>query len=156
MVKNLPTIAGDLDSIPGSGRPPQKKEWLPTPIFLPVHGKRSLAGYSPQGCKEFDTTERLHFPFLVATGPSHGFVNDFAHLRLLPCVMVFCWDDCLCSVCSCKFQPGCLQFAWQLVGFQEMKVKHTRPCKIQTQNWQVFSTELWGDKTSQSQSRLKG
>ena len=25
------------------------------------HGQRSLAGYSPWGCKELDTTERLHF-----------------------------------------------------------------------------------------------
>ena len=59
------------------------------------------------------------------------------------------------QVPSCKFQPGCLQFAWQLVGFQDIEVRHTRPCKSQTQNWQVFSTELWGDKTSQSQLRLK-
>ena len=29
--------------------------------FLPgeFHGQRSLAGYSPWGCKELDTTERL-------------------------------------------------------------------------------------------------
>ena len=25
------------------------------------HGQRSLVGYSPRGCKESDTTERLHF-----------------------------------------------------------------------------------------------
>jgi len=25
------------------------------------HGQRSLVGYSPWGCKEADTTERLHF-----------------------------------------------------------------------------------------------
>ena len=33
---------------------------LPTPVFLPgeFHGQRSLAGYSPWGCKESDTTER--------------------------------------------------------------------------------------------------
>ena len=39
--------------------------WLkPTPVFLPgeVHGQRTLAGYSPQGHKESDTTEQLtHF-----------------------------------------------------------------------------------------------
>ena len=31
------------------------------PVFLPVesHGQRSLAGYSPWGHKESDTTERL-------------------------------------------------------------------------------------------------
>ena len=38
-----------------------EKEWLPTPVFLPgeFHGWRSLAGYTPWGCKELDLTERL-------------------------------------------------------------------------------------------------
>ena len=27
--------AGDPDLIPGSGRPPWRREWLPTPAFLP-------------------------------------------------------------------------------------------------------------------------
>ena len=33
---------------------PQRREWLPTPLFLPgeCHGQRSLAGYSPQDRKE--------------------------------------------------------------------------------------------------------
>ena len=33
----------------------------PTPVFLPgeSHGQRSLAGYSPWGHKESDTTEPL-------------------------------------------------------------------------------------------------
>ena len=35
--------AGDLGSIPGSGSPPGRRKWQPTP----VHGQRSLAGYSP-------------------------------------------------------------------------------------------------------------
>ena len=43
------------------GKIPWRKEWLPTPIFLPgkSHGQRNLAGYSPWGNKELDTTERL-------------------------------------------------------------------------------------------------
>ena len=38
---------------------PLEKEMHPTPIFLPgkSHGQRSLAGYSPKGRKESDTTE---------------------------------------------------------------------------------------------------
>ena len=42
---------GDPSLIPGSGRS--------TPVFLPgeSHGQRSLAGYSPWGHKESDTTE---------------------------------------------------------------------------------------------------
>ena len=55
--------AGDLGSIPGLERSPGEgmAEWLPTPIFLPgeFHEQRSLAGYSPWGCKDLDTTEWL-------------------------------------------------------------------------------------------------
>ena len=41
---------------------PVEKEMQPTPVFLPgeSHGQRSLAGYSPRGRKESDTTEQLH------------------------------------------------------------------------------------------------
>ena len=40
-----------------------RRKWQPTPVLLPgkFHGQRSLVGYSPWGCKELDTTERLHF-----------------------------------------------------------------------------------------------
>jgi len=44
--------AGDLGLIPGFnlwvGKIPWRREWLPTPVFLPgeLHGHRSLAGYS--------------------------------------------------------------------------------------------------------------
>ena len=40
---------------------PLSREWQPTPVFLPgeFHGQRSLMGYSPWGCKEWDMTERL-------------------------------------------------------------------------------------------------
>ena len=36
----------------------QRREWLPTPVFLPgeSHGERSLAGYSPWGRTESDKT----------------------------------------------------------------------------------------------------
>ena len=42
---------------------PWRRKWQPTPVLLPekFHGRRSLVGYSPWGCKESDTTERLHF-----------------------------------------------------------------------------------------------
>jgi len=38
---------------------PWSRKWQPAPVFLPgkFHGQRSLAGYSPWGCKESDTTE---------------------------------------------------------------------------------------------------
>ena len=41
----------------------------PTPVLLPgkSHGWGSLVGCSPWGCKESDTTERLHFHFSLFT-----------------------------------------------------------------------------------------
>ena len=36
-----------------------RRKWQPTPVFLPgkPHGQRSLAGYSPGGGKESNSTE---------------------------------------------------------------------------------------------------
>ena len=36
-----------------------RRAWQPTPVLLPgeYHGQRNLAGYSPQGHKEWDMTE---------------------------------------------------------------------------------------------------
>ena len=65
VVKNPPTIAGgirDAGLIPGSGRylggghgNPLQYSCLENP-----HGHRSLAGYSPWGCKKSDMTEVEH------------------------------------------------------------------------------------------------
>ena len=46
---------------PWAGNIPWRREWQPTPVFLPgeFHGQRSLAGYSLWGHKESDITERL-------------------------------------------------------------------------------------------------
>ena len=52
---------GDLGSILNlpSGIFPWRREWLPTPVFLPreFHGQRSQVGYGPWGRKELDVTE---------------------------------------------------------------------------------------------------
>ena len=52
---------------------PWRREWQPTPVFLPgeSHEQRSLAGYSPGGHKELDTTYQLKN-------------NNLAHRLLLP------------------------------------------------------------------------
>ena len=41
------------------GKIPWRRAWQSTPVFLPgeSHGQRSLAGYSPKGRTESDTTE---------------------------------------------------------------------------------------------------
>ena len=44
-----------------------RREWQSTPVFLSgeFHGQRSLAGYSPWGCKESDVTEQLTLILLL-------------------------------------------------------------------------------------------
>ena len=58
IVKNLPAMQETLFD-PWVRKIPWRREWLPTPAFLPgeSHGQRSLAGYSSWGCKELDTIE---------------------------------------------------------------------------------------------------
>ena len=48
---------------PWVGKIPWRRKWQPTPVFLPEksHRQRSLAVYSPWGCKEVDTTQWLHY-----------------------------------------------------------------------------------------------
>ena len=62
--KENPSVnAGDVSKRPEFdpwvGKIPWRRAWQPTPLLLPgeSHGQRSLAGYSPQGRKELDTTE---------------------------------------------------------------------------------------------------
>ena len=62
MVMNPPANAGDIkiyEFNPWVGKIPWRRAWQPTPVFLPgeSHGRRSMAGHSPQGHKEWDMTE---------------------------------------------------------------------------------------------------
>ena len=80
-VKASACNAGDLGSIPGSGRFPWRRKWQPTPVFLPgeSHGQRSLVGYSPRGCKESDTTEQLYIHFTFTLGSKIIMELDCSH-----------------------------------------------------------------------------
>ena len=64
MVKNLPEIVRKIS---------WRREWLPTSVFLlgEFHGQRNLAGCSPWGCKESDTTEQLTGPRLYMHTHTH-------------------------------------------------------------------------------------
>ena len=61
-VKNLPASAGDIRDVgssPWVTKISWRKVWQPPQVFLPgeSHGQRSLAGYSPWGCTELESTE---------------------------------------------------------------------------------------------------
>ena len=60
-VKHLPTMQ-ESQVLSLGHEDPWKRKWQPTTVLLPEksHGWLNLVGYSPWGCKESDTTERLH------------------------------------------------------------------------------------------------
>ena len=62
VVKNPPANAGDLGSIPGSGRSPGEGNGNPFPHSCSgkSHGQRRLVGCCPQGYKELEATEQLN------------------------------------------------------------------------------------------------
>ena len=51
--------AAEPGSVPGSGRSPGEENSNPLQYSCLENGLRSLVGYSPWGCKESDTAERL-------------------------------------------------------------------------------------------------
>ena len=59
-VKNLPQFRR-TGLYPWVQNIPWRRKQQPTPVFLPgkSHWQRSQVGYSPEGCKELDTTEWL-------------------------------------------------------------------------------------------------
>ena len=73
-VKGLPTIRETWVQSLGWEDPLEKEM---APVLLPgkSHGQRSLVGYSPQGHKESDMTERLHFPTLKLEATNSNHIN---------------------------------------------------------------------------------
>ena len=63
-----------------------RREWQPTPVFLPgeSQGQRSLAGYSPWGCKELDMTESLSIYIYT-----HIRTHTHTRIYLLACNILF-------------------------------------------------------------------
>ena len=61
--------AGNLGSIPGLGRSPEK-EMATHPVFLPgeSHGQRSLMGYSTWSSKELNVTKQLTISLFFSDG----------------------------------------------------------------------------------------
>ena len=79
---------GDMGSIPGLGRSPGggNGNRLQYSCLENPHGQRGLVGYSPWGCKELDTTERLstaHILFKIFTYWPHWVFTVVCGLTLI-------------------------------------------------------------------------
>ena len=67
---------------PWFGKIPWRREWQAIPVSLPgeFHGQRSLAGYSPWGCKESDMTEWLQLSLFTLLADQHSLWNGGAYV----------------------------------------------------------------------------
>ena len=72
---------------PWVGKIPWRRSRQPTLVFLPgkSHGQRSLAGYSPWGCKELNTTEWLSMPTLYNNLSKHLLRTPVYQVLVLLC-----------------------------------------------------------------------
>ena len=101
---------------PWVGKIPWRRKRRPTPVFLPgeFHGQRSLAGYSPWGCKELDTTEWLSLYFTsVSFGQAFHLCDWFVSLWSSACTLGpdLCGPAQGCSRCSSGGR-GCDPAPW--------------------------------------------
>ena len=73
MIKNLPADARHGFN-PWVRKIPWQRKWQPTPVFLPEksHEQRSLAGYSPWGCKRLATTEHITVVLVIKNPPANA------------------------------------------------------------------------------------
>ena len=81
---------GDPGSIPGLGRSPGGEHGNPLKYSLEnPHGQRSLAGYSPWGHKESDTTEQL-------STAQHMILLPFSFFQLIFLLKDSCFKELCC------------------------------------------------------------
>ena len=85
VIKNLPVNAGDIRDtglIPGLGRPPWRKAWQPTPVYLPGEslGQGILVGYSAWATKSWTRLKWLSTLLSIIT-KLHVRPTEFIRLR---------------------------------------------------------------------------
>ena len=103
---------------------PWRRIWQPTAVFLPgeSHGPRSLAGYSPWGRKESDTTEatKHSIPYIMCfqpknLWPSSGLNNSqpwlLQVLLLLQSLFFFHWKGQTHDAIFLNYLPCLLQLS---------------------------------------------
>ena len=87
MVKHLPRTRRPRFN-PCVGKISWRRKWQPTPVLLSgkCHAQRSLVGYSPWGRRESDTTEQLHFHFLLHY---NRIIFDVLYFFLMLIILIF-------------------------------------------------------------------
>ena len=107
-VKNLPAIRRSCRFDPWVEKIPWRRAWQPTPAFRPgeSHGRSSLAGYSPWGHRELDTTETTQHTCVHVAGSLFGAADaDIALQSNWVCMSVTKSRPTLSDLINCS-PPG--------------------------------------------------
>ena len=121
---------------PCVGKIPWKRAWQPTPGFLSgeSHGQKNLMGYSPQLCKESDTTEATqHACTHVSVNlPPQNFLLVGSCHALLICKQAFFigfeLSSTLCELFACCFLVKCyhllnISLVQSVMGFEKQSLQ---------------------------------
>ena len=123
--------AGDLGSILGLGRSPGGGHGSPLQYSCleNPHGQRSLAGYSPLGAKESDTTERLS----THTHTAEGLLSAYTYPILIYICQIL--EKRKCRVLN-KFRKPLVQCFPKIVSESVeslLKIQGSRFCSLSTE-----------------------
>ena len=105
-----------------------RREWLPTPGFLPgeFHRQRSLVGYSPWDCKESDMTEWLSLSLILYL-PVDSFIVPMLHLggTSVALLIAVCCCCCCCLVAK-SYLTLCEPKDYSLQGSSVLGISQAR------------------------------
>ena len=133
-----------------------RREWLPTPVFLPgeFHGQRSLAGYSPWGCKELDMAERLTLKPLTLTDGILA-IHSFRKIYWHHCVPDTVLNTCKIWTKQCPSPQGAYNLKEKTNNKQTNKVMSAGEQKnkaekrnVRKQEQELFYMSLLSEKTT--------
>ena len=103
VIKNLPAM--QETRVPSlDWEVPRRRKWQPTAVFLPgeSRGQRILAGYSPCGCKQSDTTEWVNSSSMLRTTIYDYLKTIFSHLEMTLSQVHNWMDPLIWTVMSCR------------------------------------------------------
>ena len=134
---------GGTSLAPGSGRSPEKRKWLSTPVFLPgeSHGQRILVAYSPKRQKESDTTKHTNTArentqtyatviqclFLDKAGPPNNTCYQLLSTYWAPSTVCVC--VCVCVYDLTLATPPWSRYCYLLFKDVDIKIERMIICQ---------------------------
>ena len=141
----------------------RRRQWHPTLVLLPgeSHGWRSLVSCSPWGCKELDTTERLHSLTLWVC---FCFINKSISILFPNILWYLLFSVWLTSLRMMISRSVHVTFAtWlkknpssTMVGLTVILVAHFCPCVVIIFNGHKACDEEWGAWGRMGLVRVRG